>query len=126
MTLEHTTNRIFDALSAHVKSDKRCLIAIAGPPAVGKSTLTECLCEKLNRANKQTAIVPMDGFHMDNETLIAKGLLHRKGAPMTFDVSAFKSTVESLLSDDEVSVPLFDRAKDCTIPNAAARATATP
>ena len=38
---------------------------------------------------------------------------------MTFDVSAFKSTLESLLRDDEVSVPLFDRAKDCTIPNAA-------
>ena len=100
MTLEHTTNRIFDALSAHVQSDKRCLVAIAGPPAVGKSTLAECLCEKLNRANKQTAIVPMDGFHLDNETLMAKGLLHRKGAPMTFDVSAFKSTLESLLRDE--------------------------
>jgi pantothenate kinase len=119
MTLEHTTNRIFDAVSAHGQSDKRCLIAIAGPPAVGKSTLAECLCEKLNRANKQAAIVPMDGFHMDNDTLIANALLHRKGAPMTFDVSAFKSTLESLLRDDEVSVPLFDRAKDCTIPNAA-------
>ena len=119
MTLEHTTNRIFDAFLAHVQSDKRCLIAIAGPPAVGKSTLAERLCEKLNRANKQTAIVPMDGFHLDNEMLMAKGLLHRKGAPMTFDVSAFKSTLESLLRDNEVSVPLFDRAKDCTIPNAA-------
>ena len=119
MTLEHTTNRIFDALSAHLQSDKRCLVAIAGPPAVGKSTLAECLCDKLNQAKKQAAIVPMDGFHMDNETLIAKGLLHRKGAPETFDVSGFKSTVESLLSDDEVSVPLFDRTKDCTIPNAA-------
>ncbi|NCV30733.1 MAG: nucleoside/nucleotide kinase family protein, partial [Rhodobacteraceae bacterium] len=89
MTLEHTTNRIFDAVSAHAQSDERCLIAIAGPPAVGKSTLAECLCEKLNRANKQAAIVPMDGFHMDNDTLIANALLHRKGAPMTFDVSAF-------------------------------------
>ena len=119
MTLEHTTNRIFDAVSAHAQSDKRCLIAIAGPPAVGKSTLAECLCEKLNRANKQAAIVPMDGFHMDNDTLIANALLHRKGAPMTFDVAAFKSTLESLLSEDEVPIPLFDRAQDCTVPNAA-------
>ena len=119
MTLDSTANRIFDALSAHIQSDKRCLIAIAGPPAVGKSTLAECLCEKLNHAKKQAAIVPMDGFHMDNDTLIANALLHRKGAPTTFDVLAFKSTLESLLSDDEVSVPLFDRAKDCTIPNAA-------
>ena len=75
MKLEHTTNRIFNAFSAHLQSDKRCLIAIAGPPAVGKSTLAECLCDKLNRAKKQAAIVPMDGFHMDNDTLIAKGLL---------------------------------------------------
>lgn len=119
MTVEYTTNRIFDAISAHTQSDKRCLIAIAGPPAVGKSTLTELVCEKFNKANKQAAIVPMDGFHMDNHTLTEKGLLNRKGAPMTFDVAAFKSTLKSLLSEDEVSVPLFDRAQDRTVPNAA-------
>jgi pantothenate kinase len=119
MTLESTANRIFDALSAHARLEKRCLIAIAGPPAVGKSTLSELVCTKLKQAKKQAAIVSMDGFHMDNGTLIANALLHRKGAPTTFDVLAFKSTLESLLSDEEVSVPLFDRAKDCTIPNAA-------
>ena len=57
MTLEHTTNRIFDALSAHVQSDKRCLVAIAGPPAVGKSTLAECLCDKLNQAKKKVGVL---------------------------------------------------------------------
>jgi len=119
MTLEYTTNRIFDAFSAHTQSDERCLIAIAGPPAVGKSTLSERVCEKFNKTKKQAAIVPMDGFHMDNDTLTEKGLLHRKGAPMTFDVAAFKSTLESLLSEDEVPIPLFDRAQDCTVPNAA-------
>ena len=55
----------------------------------------------------------------DLVALIAQRLLHRKGAPMTFDVSAFTSTLESLLKEDEVSIPMFDRAKDCTIPNAA-------
>jgi len=118
MTVELTTNRIFDAFSAQTQPDKRCLIAIAGPPAVGKSTLAELVCEKFNKTNKQAAIVPMDGFHMDNDTLTEKGFLHRKGAPMTFDVAAFKSTLESLLNEDEVPIPLFDRAQDCTVPNA--------
>lgn len=119
MTVEYTTNRIFDAFSAQTQSDKRCLIAIAGPPAVGKSTLAELVCKKFNKTNKHAAIVPMDGFHMDNDTLTEKGLLHRKGAPMTFDVAAFQSTLECLLSEDEVPVPLFDRAQDRTLPNAA-------
>ena len=119
MTLERSANRIFDALSVHVRSDKRCLIAIAGPPAVGKSTLAELVCAKLKQAKKQTAIVPMDGFHMANETLVAKGLLHRKGAPMTFDIAAFTSTLEHLLRDDDVPIPLFNREQDRTLPNAA-------
>lgn len=118
MTLEFTANRIFDALSALQPPNKRRIIAIAGPPAVGKSSLAELVCDKLNRAGKQAAIVPMDGFHMDNDVLTAQKLLHRKGAPMTFDVSALKATLDRLQNNRVVPVPLFDRTKDCTIPNA--------
>jgi pantothenate kinase len=119
MTLGSTTDRIYDALKTLARPHKRCLIAIAGPPAVGKSSIATLLCEKLNQIQKQAAIVPMDGFHMDNATLTSKGLLHRKGAPMTFDFSSLKATLKNLETHDEVPVPLFDRTQDCTVPNAA-------
>ena len=63
-------------------------------------------------------IVPMDGFHLDNEILKARGLLSRKGAPETFDVEGFKALLHQLITEKEVSVPLFDRAGDIVIPNA--------
>jgi fructokinase len=79
MTLGSTTDRIYDALKTFAPPHKRCLIAIAGPPAVGKSSIATLLCEKLNQIQKQAAIVPMDGFHMDNATLDIKRIASSQG-----------------------------------------------
>ena len=57
----------------------RPLIGIAGPPASGKSTLAHALAEQTGGI-----AVPMDGFHLDNPILEARGLRQRKGAPETF------------------------------------------
>ncbi len=66
-------------------SHKRRLIALAGAPASGKSTLAHALCALVPGA----CVVPMDGFHLDNALLEARGLLARKGAPETFDARGF-------------------------------------
>lgn len=105
-------------LETLAKSNTRTLIAIAGPPASGKSTLAEQLQIQLNEISMPCGIVPMDGFHLDNEILKARGLLSRKGAPETFDVEGFKALLHQLITEKEVSVPLFDRAGDIVIPNA--------
>jgi len=66
---------------------RRQLVALAGPPASGKSTLARQLVAQLNQRHpKRAAIVPMDGFHFDDAVLAARGDLPRKGAPHTFDV----------------------------------------
>ena len=57
---------------------KRALIAIAGAPGSGKSTFAERLSGYLG---KKASVIPMDGFHLDNSVLEAKGLLSVKGAP---------------------------------------------
>jgi pantothenate kinase len=51
----------------------------------------------------------MDGFHLDNAILTARGLLPRKGAPETFDALGFVRMVERLGTDAEVVIPGFDR-----------------
>ena len=56
----------------------RKLIAIAGAPGSGKSTLAEELAHQLGPT---AAVMPMDGFHLDNDALHAMDLFHRKGAP---------------------------------------------
>ncbi|EPX81158.1 AAA family ATPase [Litoreibacter arenae] len=95
------------------KTQGRRLIAVAGPPASGKSTLAEQLAETLPDA----AVVPMDGFHLDNDTLAERGLLARKGAPQTFDAQGFVALVRKLREPVAVSYPTFDRSRDCVVPD---------
>jgi pantothenate kinase len=95
----------------------RVMVAIAGPPGAGKSSLSEKLLPLLPQG--AAAIVSMDGFHLDNAVLEARGMLARKGAPETFDFSGFRHVLERLRSaDEEVAVPLFDRSADLARANA--------
>ncbi len=90
----------------------RHLVALAGPPASGKSTLAEALAEQLNQIRpNRAAIIPMDGFHYDDAVLEARGDRARKGAPHTFDVGGFAHLLGRLKAntEPEVAIPLFDR-----------------
>ena len=87
---------------------KRYLFGIAGPPGSGKSTLAARLGSELD-----APVVPMDGFHLTNEVLRARGLLAIKGAPETFDATAFVDLVTALRDDHgAVRCPAFDRTID--------------
>jgi pantothenate kinase len=45
----------------------RSIVAIAGPPGAGKSTLAQALVDDLNDQIAGTAeVIPMDGFHYDD------------------------------------------------------------
>ena len=91
----------------------RFLVAIAGPPGSGKSTIAEILEKRLGTS---AAVLPMDGFHLENDRLTEMGLLHRKGAPETFDAEGFVELVASLRDHETVHFPTFDRATDRTVP----------
>lgn len=91
----------------------RHLIALAGAPASGKSTLAEGLVEGLNAHRPgRAALLPMDGFHLDDRLLVARGHRARKGAPHTFDVGGLRHVLMRLRSrnEAEVAIPIFDRA----------------
>ena len=89
---------------------KRYFIALAGPPASGKSTISEKLNEDLNIKGFPSDILQMDGFHLDDAILSSQNLLPRKGSPETFDVMGLKSFLIRLANEPEVIVPIFDRS----------------
>lgn len=96
-----------------IPAGERRIVAIAGPPASGKSTLAHALVEDLNTASPGTcALLQMDGFHYDDEVLIPRGWRPRKGAPHTFDVGGYAAALQRLRTNREesVAVPRFDRS----------------
>lgn len=96
-------------------SGSRRLIAVAGAPGSGKSTLAEALVARLDDA----VLVPMDGFHLDDRVLAARGLLERKGAVETFDAAGFAALVARLSQPGaEVIFPLFDRSRELAVAGA--------
>ncbi len=97
---------------ATVPFSGRRLIAFAGPPASGKSTLAADVVEVLGASAR---LVPMDGFHLDNRLLEPRHLGERKGAPETFDLGGFSRLVQSLRHDEQVFFPIFDRERDIAI-----------
>ena len=96
----------------------RIIVAIAGPPASGKTTLADELARRLNAQKCLTAVMPQDGFHLDNAVLEARGDLPRKGAPHTFDGAGFVHTVKRLQDQVDVAVPVFDRPRDLSVAGA--------
>ena len=92
----------------------RRLVAVAGPPGGGKSTLAAALVARMPGA----ALVEMDGFHLDNPLLEARGLGARKGAPETFDADGFVAAIRRIRAGREVILPRFDRARDLAVAGA--------
>jgi len=98
---------------------QRFIIAVAGPPGSGKSTLSEQLAKMLRTRSMQSHIISLDGFHLENSILKGLGLLDRKGSPTTFDVLAFIQVMKRLAAyESDVAIPKFDRKRDISIEHA--------
>ncbi|MBK0020051.1 nucleoside/nucleotide kinase family protein [Brucella pseudogrignonensis] len=109
-----TENLPAEILSKLSNTDGRLIVAIAGPPGAGKSTISEYLRDAINKGGVGPAvIVPMDGFHLDNAILDERGLRSRKGSPPTFDCAGFAALLGRLKNaSEDVVIPAFDRTLD--------------
>lgn len=107
-------------LAGHIRQldGPRSLIAIAGAPGSGKSTIANEVAAELNAHTPgSAAVVAMDGFHMSNAELDRLGLRARKGAPETFDTAGLAALLARLRRPGgETPVPIFDRAADAVVP----------
>jgi pantothenate kinase len=90
---------------------RRFVVAIAGPPGAGKSTLSQRLHDLLPEGS--AAVVPMDGFHFDDRVLESRGLRSRKGAPETFDYAGFEALLKRIRAvEPDIAIPVFDRTME--------------
>lgn len=102
-------------LISQARNSGRFLVAIAGPPASGKSTIAVDLRAQLEAAGETAIVVPMDGFHFDDAILNARGDRPRKGAPHTFDVSGFAHLIHRIkLCEPDIAIGVFDRTLELT------------
>lgn len=104
-----TPEGLANLIRARADGPGRFIVALAGPPASGKSTLAESIAARLSPGAR---VVPMDGFHYDDRVLNARGLRARKGSPPTFDAAGFVHLIRRLRVEDEVAIPIFDRSME--------------
>lgn len=108
-------------VASRVPSNHRYLIGIAGPPAAGKSTLSQLVAAAVAAEHNIAAeIAPMDGFHRTSAELDAVGARHRKGQPDTFDVAGFVERLKLLREarlGQRVSWPTYDRDLHDPVPD---------
>jgi pantothenate kinase len=100
------------------QSGKRRILAVAGAPGSGKTTITRAIMAGLPAGS--VVIAPMDGFHLSNATLIKYNRRDRKGAWDTFDADGYINLLTRLKNQTEavIHAPDFDRDIDESIGSA--------
>jgi pantothenate kinase len=97
----------------------RLIIAVAGPPGSGKTTITANVVKHVSMLDDAPSIVsiPADGFHLPRKTLLtlpnAPEAMARRGAPWTFDGVAAADLARRLRAHagrEAVYAPTFDHA----------------
>jgi pantothenate kinase len=89
------------------------MVAVAGAPGSGKTTLAADLCKALQAKGESAVVVPMDGFHFDDSVLNARGHRTRKGAQHTFDAPGFVHLITRIKSGEpDIAIPVFDRSME--------------
>ncbi len=119
-TVEQVFVPLLQKLSAmQEEENRRIIVLLSAPPAVGKSTLAEFLSYLSGTRSDLTELqaVGMDGFHFHNEYLNSHSierdgqlisLKSIKGAPETFDIDHLTNKILSM-KEGNILFPYYDR-----------------
>jgi type I pantothenate kinase len=95
------------------------VIGVAGSVAVGKSTASRLLQALLSRwpSHPKVDLITTDGFLLPLATLEARGLVHRKGFPESYDVRRLVHFMAELKSGvPEVQAPVYSHLRYDVVP----------
>ena len=99
---------------------ERFMVAIAGAPGAGKSTISAALVKRFAARGVRAIVVPMDGFHFDDVVLNQRGHRSRKGAAFTFDCAGFEVLLRRIRQrEEQIAIPVFDRRHELSRAGAA-------
>jgi pantothenate kinase len=93
--------------------------ALSGPPGCGKSSIAAVLQQFFREKNIRSVVLPLDGFHMENEKLRQErvllkkksiSLLSIKGAKETYDTEKLLLFLKKLKSGENFYWPLYSRS----------------
>ena len=116
LDLHQVTNTFVGSLSAKVPY----VIGIAGSVAAGKSTTARVLQALLARwpEHPRVSLVTTDGFLYPNRVLEARGIMHRKGFPESYDLARLVNFVANLKSGrSPVTAPVYSHLTYDIVPD---------
>lgn len=88
------------------------VLAIAGPVAVGKSTIATELAGRVRAGGASVEVVTTDGFLWPNAVLESQGLLDRKGRPETYDLDRLDALVAAARAGEpSLSAPVYSHQR---------------
>lgn len=88
------------------------MIAVAGPVAVGKSTIAADLAGRLRAGGATVEVLSTDGFLWPNADLEARGLLDRKGRPETYDLDRLDALITAArASEPTLEAPVYSHQR---------------
>ena len=94
------------------------LAGIAGPVAVGKTTIVGALAAEIERRGRRVQVLSTDAFLLCNEALNERGLLMRKGFPETYDHAAIRRALTTLRSGTAARVRVYSHDVYDIVPDA--------
>ena len=102
---------IADRAMARLRPQATAVIAVAGPVAVGKSTLAVAVGATLRARGTTAEVVSTDGFLFPLAELEARGLAMRKGFPESYDVESLRAFLAAVRDTQhrahDVAVPVY-------------------
>lgn len=105
----HSLHAATSEFLGHTADRVPYVIGIGGSVAVGKSTTARVLAALLREwpAHPRVDLVTTDGFLLPNRELTARGIMHRKGFPESYDVEALMRFLDDVKSGKRTTAPLY-------------------
>lgn len=100
-----------------VSTQRPFVVGIAGPPAAGKTTISEAVAAQLGKVEERKVLaLQMDGFHLADDELQRRGTHAFKGREDTFDAAALVRLLARLRSGEAgFHWPIFRRDIEASV-----------